>query len=210
MEMNVFLEILRQHPLVPVIKLDDPAAARIIGKGLMDGGLPVAEVTFRSSFAAEGIRVLRREFPDMLTGAGTVLTRQQADQALEAGAQFIVSPGFNPPVVDHVLSRGGMMIPGVTTPSEIEWAMEKGLELLKFFPAEASGGVAFLKAVAAVYPQVRFMPTGGITSANINEYLSLPHIIACGGSWIVKKVDSDWIAEETRKALNIIRGSRDI
>jgi Entner-Doudoroff aldolase len=210
MEQADLIRQFRQYPLVPVIKLESGEAARQTGKGLTGGGLPVAEVTFRSAFAAEGIRLLRKEFPEMLVGAGTVLTPAQADEALEAGAQFIVSPGYNPTVVDHVLGRGALIIPGAATPSEMERAMEKGLFLLKFFPAEAAGGIPFLKAVAPVYPQLSFMPTGGISFYNILEYLALPNVTACGGSWIVKSEDAATIAGETRKVLNKIRGIADV
>lgn len=203
-----FLKEIRRLALVPVIKLEGPDSAAEIGQGLMDGGLPVAEITFRSAYAVEGIRFLRREYPGMLVGAGTVLNRRQADEALAAGARFLVAPGFNPELVSHVISAGALMIPGICTPSEIEQAAAMGLSLLKFFPAEVRGGVAFLKAVAPVYPEIAFMPTGGINQGNIASYLELPQVAACGGSWIVKPGQAGAIAEETRKVRELIGGIR--
>jgi 2-dehydro-3-deoxyphosphogluconate aldolase / (4S)-4-hydroxy-2-oxoglutarate aldolase len=206
MTSSALIKALRPAPLVPVIKLNSPEDVRPIARGLLEGGLPVAEITFRSDAAAEGISTLRRDYPEMLTGAGTVLTTDQADAAIEAGAQFIVAPGLNPRVVRHVLDRGVLMIPGVCTPGEMEAAMEFGLELVKFFPAEAAGGVPFLKAVLPVYPDLSFMPTGGITPDNVRDYLSLPSVVACGGSWMVKSIEEKEIMIKTRQALDLIRG----
>lgn len=172
--------------IVPVITIESGEQAIDLADALIAGNLPLMEITFRSDAAAEAIRRVRAERPDVTVGAGTVLTTGQVDAALKAGAQFIVAPGFNPTVVDYCLKLGVPMAPGVATPSEIEWALERGLNLLKFFPAEQSGGVKYIKAISAPYRGVRFMPTGGITPENLQSYLSVPSIIACGGSWMVK------------------------
>jgi 2-dehydro-3-deoxyphosphogluconate aldolase/(4S)-4-hydroxy-2-oxoglutarate aldolase len=173
--------------IVPVVEIHDAASAPALGDALAVGGLPCAEITFRTANAAESIARLRAAHPDMLVGAGTILSVEQVDAALAAGAQFLVAPGLNPAVVAHARSRGATMIPGVCTPTEIEAALTLGLTTLKYFPAEAAGGVAFLKAVGAVYRSVRFMPTGGIGPANVAEYLAVPAVLACGGSWMVKR-----------------------
>lgn len=185
--MNELFERIRAVGIVPVIKLDRPEDARALGKGLLEGGLPVAEVTFRTAAAPEAIRLLRREYPSLLVGAGTVLTPAQADAALAAGAAFAVTPGFNPRVVDHCLARGLPVVPGVNGPSEVEQGLERGLSLLKFFPAEASGGVKMLKALHGPYAEVAFMPTGGVEPGNLGAYLALPYVAAVGGSWMVKE-----------------------
>ena len=180
-------EVIRQTRIVPVIKLERAADARLLGRALLDGGLPVAEVTFRTGAAPEAIRILRAEYPDLLVGAGTVLTPAQVDAALAAGAAFAVTPGFNPRVVDHCLSRGLPIVPGVNSPSQVEQGLERGLKLLKFFPAEVSGGVKMLKALHGPYAEVLFMPTGGVEPANLASYLALPYVAAVGGSWMVKE-----------------------
>ncbi|MCK4517054.1 MAG: bifunctional 4-hydroxy-2-oxoglutarate aldolase/2-dehydro-3-deoxy-phosphogluconate aldolase [Spirochaetaceae bacterium] len=172
--------------VVPVITIESGDQAVDLADALVAGNLPLMEITFRSDVAAEAIRRVRAERPEVTVGAGTVLTTGQVDAALKAGVQFIVAPGFNPTVVDYCLKLGVPMAPGVATPSEIEWALERGLSLLKFFPAEQSGGVKYIKAISAPYRGVRFMPTGGITPENLQTYLSVPSIIACGGSWMVK------------------------
>ncbi|HUP83479.1 MAG TPA: bifunctional 4-hydroxy-2-oxoglutarate aldolase/2-dehydro-3-deoxy-phosphogluconate aldolase [Candidatus Limnocylindria bacterium] len=170
--------------VVPVVTIDDAADAPGLGAALADGGLPIAEVTFRTGAAAEAIAAIRATRPDVLVGAGTVLDASTVDRALEAGAHFIVAPGFNPGVVAYALARGASVVPGVVTPSEIEAAMSLGLRVLKFFPAEASGGPGYLSAVRATYPTVRFMPTGGVNISNLASYLALPNVIAAGGTWI--------------------------
>lgn len=172
--------------VVPVITIESGDQAIDLADALIAGNLPLMEITFRSDAAAEAIRRVRAERPAVTVGAGTVLTTAQVDAALEAGAQFLVTPGFNPTVVDHCIAAGVPFAPGVATPSELEWALERGLNLLKFFPAEQSGGVKYIKAISAPYRGVRFMPTGGITPENLQSYLSVPSIIACGGSWMVK------------------------
>ena len=171
--------------LVPVIKIDDAKDAAPLAKALYEGGLPCAEVTFRTAAAAEAIAEMVRACPDMLVGAGTVLTTAQVDEAVAAGAKFIVSPGLNPTVVKYCVDKDIPVMPGINNPSGIEQAMELGLKVVKFFPAEPSGGLNMLKAMAAPYGGVRFMPTGGISPANVGDYLAWNRIIACGGSWMV-------------------------
>lgn len=171
--------------IIPVIKLNRVEEAIPLAHALLAGGIPVAEVTFRTEAAAEGIATIRREFPQMLVGAGTVLSTEQATAAIEAGAQFVVSPGSNGKIIDRVLTAGVAMIPGVATPTEIEAAMEKGLRVLKFFPAEALGGIAMLKALSGPYPQIKFVPTGGISAGNMKEYLHQKNVLAVGGSWMI-------------------------
>lgn len=175
---------LHQLRLLPVIALNRAEQAEPLGQTLLAAGLPAAEITFRTPVAAEAIRRLRTAFPELLIAAGTILTPAQVDAALAAGADFIVSPGLNPTTVRYCQQQGIPIIPGVNNPSQVEQALELGLSTLKFFPAEASGGIAMLKALAAVYP-VQFMPTGGISPANLEKYLALPNVIACGGSWMV-------------------------
>jgi len=172
--------------LVPVIVINDATKAVPLAKALCDGGLPCAEVTFRTPQAADAIRAIANELPDMLLGAGTVLTTAQVDQAVAAGAKYIVAPGLNPDVVKYCQSKNIPMLPGVCTPSEVEQGLALGLDALKFFPAEAAGGVNMLKALAGPYGGVKFMPTGGITQKNLKEYLSVKSVFACGGSWMVK------------------------
>lgn len=172
--------------IIPVIKLERVEEAVPLARSLLAGGIPVAEVTFRTSAAAEGIAAIRREVPQMLVGAGTVLTTDQANAAIQAGAQFVVSPGSNGKIIDRVLAAGVAMIPGVATPSEIEAAMERGLNVLKFFPAEALGGIAMLKALSGPYSQIKFVPTGGISANNMKDYLHQKNVLAVGGSWMIQ------------------------
>ena len=171
--------------VVPVVKLDNAASAVKLAKALRKGGLNCAEITFRTDAAEETIKQIAEKYPDMLIAAGTVLTAEQADKAMAAGAKFIVSPGLNPDVVRHCKNKGYPIIPGVCTPGEVEKALSLGLKYLKFFPAEAAGGVKMIKAMAAPYTMVRFMPTGGINTANLADYLSCKAVFACGGSWMV-------------------------
>ena len=175
---------LRHLRLIPVITLNQAEQAVALGQTLLAARLPGAEITFRTPAAAEAIRLLRAAFPDLLIGAGTVLTSSQVDAAMAAGADFIVSPGLNPTTVRYCQQQGIPIIPGINNPGQVEQALELGLSTLKFFPAEASGGIAMLKALSAVYP-VQFMPTGGISPANVEKYLALPSVIACGGTWMV-------------------------
>lgn len=176
----------RQVGIIPVVSVPKLEHAAPLAESLMEGGLPCAEITFRTAAAAAAIEQISVKFPELLLGAGTVLTTEQAADAINAGAKFIVSPGTNPVVVDYCLSKGVTIFPGVCTPTEIEMALAKGVEVLKFFPAETMGGVNFLKAVCAPYRQVKFIPTGGIDTKNIGQYLALPQVVACGGSWMVK------------------------
>jgi 2-dehydro-3-deoxyphosphogluconate aldolase/(4S)-4-hydroxy-2-oxoglutarate aldolase len=175
---------LRATGIVPVVTIEAASDAPALGAALNAGGLPIAEITFRTHAAADAIRALRDAFPDFLVGAGTVLDLPTLERAVAAGAGFVVAPGFNPVIVDRCLELGIPVVPGVSTPTDIEAALGRGLELLKFFPAEAAGGLAFLRAVAAPYAGVSFMPTGGITRDNLPRYLSHPFVAACGGSWI--------------------------
>lgn len=179
-ELNQRLKAIR---IVPVIAINNADDAVPLAKTLVDNGLPCAEITFRTDAAARAIRLMRDAYPDMLIGAGTVLTATQVDAAIDAGADFIVSPGLNPTTVKHCQQSGIPIIPGINNPSLVEQAMELGLDTLKFFPAEASGGIAMLKALSAVYP-VSFMPTGGVSEANVSDYLALPSVLACGGTWM--------------------------
>lgn len=185
--MNDVLKKIQNIGIVPVVVLDDAKDAKPLAKSLIDGGLPCAEVTFRTAAAEEAIKLMADEYPEMLVGAGTVLTTEQVDRAVNAGAKFIVAPGLNPSVVKYCLKKGIPMVPGVNNPSDIEAALELGLEVVKFFPAEASGGLEMIKAMSAPYTSVKFMPTGGINAKNICDYLAFDKIIACGGSWMVKK-----------------------
>lgn len=183
--------------VVPVVKLDNAASAVKLAKVLRKGGLNCAEITFRTDAAEETIKQIAEKYPDMLIAAGTVLTAEQADKAMAAGAKFIVSPGLNPDVVRHCKNKGYPIIPGVCTPGEVEKALSLGLKYLKFFPAEAAGGVKMIKAMAAPYTMVRFMPTGGINTANLADYLSCKAVFACGGNWMVPsdKINSGNFAE---------------
>lgn len=177
--------------IVPVIVIDDPADAVPLAGALSDGSLACAEVTLRTPRALEALRRIAAEQPDMLAGAGTVLTPAQAADARAAGARFIVAPGFNPAVVDYCLTHQIPVFPGVCTPTEIEMALGRGLSVVKFFPAEPIGGLAYLKAIAAPYTELSFIPTGGIGPSNLVSYLAFSRVVACGGSWMAP---SDWIA----------------
>lgn len=172
--------------VVPVVVLDEVKDAVPLAKALVEGGLPCAEVTFRTEVAAESIYAMTQSYPEMLVGAGTVLTIEQVDKAVKAGAKFIVSPGFDPEIVDYCLEKQILILPGCVTPSEVAQAIKRGLKVVKFFPAEQAGGIAMIKAMAAPYHQLKFMPTGGINPNNLNEYLAFDKILCCGGSWMVK------------------------
>lgn len=192
--------------LVPVVKLKNASDAVPLARALCRGGLPVAEITFRTDCAAEAIAAITRDVPEMLVGAGTVLTPEQADRAVAAGAKFIVSPGLNPKVVSHCKEIGVLVIPGCSTPSDLEAAIELGLETVKFFPAEAAGGLPMIKAMSAPYGQLKFMPTGGINEDNMLSYFAFDKVLACGGSFMVKddlieNGDFDAIEQITRSAV---------
>lgn len=209
--MNEVLQKIQKIGIVPVVVLNDAKDAAPLAKALCDGGLPCAEVTFRTEAAEESIRIMTTEYPDMLVGAGTVLTTEQVDRAVGAGAKFIVSPGLNPKVVKYCIDKGIPVTPGTANPSDVEQAIELGLEVVKFFPAEAAGGLNMIKSMAAPYTNMKFMPTGGINAKNINEYLAFPKILACGGSWMVKgdlvaAGEFDKITELTREAVMTMLG----
>lgn len=180
------LPALAKHKLVPVVVLDSACSAGPLADALIGGGLPVAEVTFRTEAAEASIRVMA-ERDGMIVGAGTVLTVEQAKRAVDAGASFIVSPGTNPPVVEYCIKEGIPITPGIATPTDIDLASGFGLDVLKFFPAEAYGGIKTLKALSAPYGHVRFIPTGGVSAKNLLDYLALPCVHACGGSWMVDR-----------------------
>ena len=211
--MNEVLEKLGKIGIVPVVVLDDAKDAENLGRALMEGGLPCAQVTFRTAAAEESIRILSEKFPEMIVGAGTVLTIEQVDRAVKAGAKFIVSPGTNPKVVDYCVKNNIPITPGTCTPSNVETALEFGLDVVKFFPAEPSGGLNFIKAIAAPYVGVKFMPTGGINAKNVRDYLAYDRIIACGGSWMVTKDlikagDFEQIKKLTAEAAEIVKEVR--
>ena len=204
---------LKQIGIIPVVVLYDKLDAVPLAECLMEGGLPCAEVTFRTAAAEESIRLMAKTFPEMIIGAGTVLTTEQANRAIDAGAKFIVSPGFNPKVTEYVLKKGVPMTPGVCTPTEIEAAMQYDLDVLKFFPAEPSGGLKMIKALAAAYVNLQFMPTGGINAENVKDYLKYDRIVACGGSWMVnggliKDGKFEEIKKLVREAANIVKEIR--
>lgn len=179
------LEKISRTGIVPVVKIDRAQDALPLARALCAGGLPCAEVTFRTDAAAQAIRIMTENFPDMCVGAGTVLNAAQVDAAVEAGAKFIVSPGLNPNTVRYCQEKNIPITPGTSSPSDIEQAIELGLEVVKFFPAEQSGGIAKIKAMAAPYVNMKFMPTGGISAKNLTSYLDFDRVIACGGSWMV-------------------------
>ena len=199
--------------VIPVVVLNDVKDALPLAKALCEGGLPCAEVTFRTDAAEESIRLMAKEYPQMLIGAGTVLTTDQVDRAVNAGASFIVSPGFDPEIVDYCLSKNIPVIPGCVTPSEVAQAVKRGLTRIKFFPAEQAGGLAMIKAMGAAYTTVKFMPTGGINAKNLASYLSCDKIYACGGSWMVKgdlikAGEFEKIKEMTKEAVALVKEIR--
>lgn len=182
--MTTIKQRLSEIKVVPVIAIKDANKAAKLAQVLVENGLPCAEVTFRTPAAAQAIKNMREAYPDMLIGSGTVLTTKQVDESIEAGVDFVVSPGLNPTTVKYCQQRGVPIVPGVNNPSLVEQAMELGLDTLKFFPAEPSGGVNMLKALTAVYP-ISFMPTGGVSPKNVNDYLAISAVFACGGTWMI-------------------------
>lgn len=211
--MNDILRKIGEFGIVPVVVLDDAKDAVPLAEALIKGGLPCAEVTFRTEAAEESIRIMSEKFPNMLIGAGTVLTTEQVDRAVAAGAKFIVSPGLNPKVVSFCVNKGIPITPGTSNASDIEAALEFGLDVVKFFPAEPAGGLKMIKALAAPYVGVKFMPTGGINAENVKSYLAYDRILACGGSWMVKgelvrNGEFDKICEMTAEAVRIVKESR--
>ena len=211
--MKDFKDEFRKIGIVPVVVLDDAKDAAPLAKALTEGGLPCAEVTFRTAAAADVIKNMVEEYPDILVGAGTVLTTEQVDRAVEAGAKFIVSPGLNPEVVKYCLDRDIPVTPGTQTPSEMEQALALGLDFVKFFPAEPAGGLKMIKAVGAALTALKFMPTGGISASNVTEYLQSDKIFCCGGSWMVKgdmikAGDFDAIKAKVAEAAQIVKDVR--
>ncbi|MDP2489781.1 bifunctional 4-hydroxy-2-oxoglutarate aldolase/2-dehydro-3-deoxy-phosphogluconate aldolase [Vibrio splendidus] len=201
--------VLADLKVIPVIAIDKAEDILPLGKVLAENGLPVAEITFRSDAAVEAIRLLKEAQPDMLIGAGTILTREQVVAAKEAGATFIVSPGFNPNTVKACQDLDIPIIPGVNSPSTVEAALEMGITTLKFFPAEASGGINMVKSLLAPYGDIQLMPTGGINTSNISQYLDIPRVLCCGGSWMVDKTlinQGEWdkIGQLTREAIQLV------
>ena len=211
--MNEVLEKIQKIGIVPVVVLNDAKDAEPLAKALCNGGLPCAEVTFRTDAAEESIRIMSEKYPEMLVGAGTVLTTEQVDRAVAAGAKFIVSPGLNPKIVKYCVEKNIPITPGIRNPSEAEQAIENGLEVVKFFPAEPAGGLKMIKAMAAPYAGLKFMPTGGINATNVREYLAYDKILACGGSWMVKGSlveagEFDKIEAMTKEAVEIVKEVR--
>lgn len=199
--------------VVPVVVLKNAKDALPLAEALINGGLPCAEVTFRTEAAEESIRLMSEKYPDMLVGAGTVLTIEQVDRAVAAGAKFIVSPGFDPEIVDYCLEKEIPVFPGCITPSEVAQAVKRGMKVVKFFPAEQFGGVATIKALAAPYTTMKFMPTGGVSAKNLADYLSCDKILCCGGSWMVKSAliengEFDKICEMTKEAVALAASIR--
>ena len=210
--MKAIINQLEASKVVPVVKIEDAKDALPLGKALIKGGLPVIEITFRSDAAAEAIASLSYELPDICVGAGTVLTIDQVNQAIDSGARFIVAPGFNPRVVDYCIDRNIPVFPGVNSPTQVEMGLERDLKVLKFFPAEASGGLNMLKAMAAPYGDVRFMPTGGINIDNLKDYLAFDRIIACGGTWLATAalINDNRFDEITRLVEEVVKTTQQI
>ena len=213
MKMKELAEKFQKFGVVPVVVLEDTKDAAPLAKALVEGGLPCAEVTFRTEAAEASIRLMAEQYPEMLIGAGTVLTKEQVDAAVNAGAKFIVSPGFDPEIVDYCLEKEISVLPGCISPSEVAQAVKRGLNIVKFFPAEAAGGLAMIKAMAAPYTGLKFMPTGGINANNLKEYLSCDKILCCGGSWmvkgdLVKAGEFDKIREMTKEARQLVDAIR--
>lgn len=211
--MGTIAEQFYEYGVVPVVVLEDAKDALPLAEALIEGGLPCAEVTFRTEAAEESIRRMSEKYPDMLVGAGTVLTIEQVDRAVKAGAKFIVSPGFDPEIVDYCLSKDIPVFPGCITPSEVAQAAKRGMKVVKFFPAEQAGGVSMIKAMVAPYTMMKFMPTGGINAKNLKEYLEYDKILCCGGSWMVKgdMIRSgafDKIKELTKEAVELAAAIR--
>ena len=211
--MNPVLEQIQKTGIIPVVVLDDAKDAEPLAKALCEGGLPCAEVTFRTEAAEECIRIMSEKFPEMFVGAGTILTTEQVDRAVAAGAKFIVSPGLNPRIVKYCVEKGIVITPGCANASDMEQALENGLEVVKFFPAEPAGGLNMIKALAAPYVGLKFMPTGGISPKNVRDYLAYDRIIACGGGWMVKNDlvkagDFAAITELAKECVQIVKESR--
>ncbi|WP_160680897.1 bifunctional 4-hydroxy-2-oxoglutarate aldolase/2-dehydro-3-deoxy-phosphogluconate aldolase [Clostridium sp. C8-1-8] len=211
--MNTILEKIKSYGVVPVVVIEDLDHALPLAEALCEAGLPIAEITFRTKEAKAAIEIIKKSFPDMLIGAGTVLNTAQVDQAIEAGAEFIISPGLNPKTLTYCRERDILMIPGCANPSDIELAIEFGLEAVKFFPAKQAGGLPMIKALSGPYSDMMFMPTGGIDWNNLEEYLSFPKVLACGGSFMVKADymktgDFQAIKKATREVVELVKKVR--
>lgn len=211
--MSTIKEKIAEFGVVPVVVLEDVKDAKPLADALVQGGLPCAEVTFRTDAAEESIRIMTKEYPDMLVGAGTVLTIDQVNKAVNAGAKFIVSPGFDAEIVDYCMKNEIPVFPGCITPSEVAQAVKRGLDVVKFFPAGQFGGVEAIKALAAPYTTIKFMPTGGVNAKNLKDYLSCDKIVCCGGSWmvkddLVKAGDFEKIRELTAEAAELVKSIR--
>ena len=211
--MKTLEEQFYDYAVVPVVVLNDAEDAAPLADALVKGGIPCAEVTFRTEAAEESIRIMSEKYPEMLVGAGTVLTTEQVDRAVATGAKFIVSPGFDPEIVDYCMEKNIPVFPGCVSPSEVAQAVKRGLKVVKFFPAEQAGGLAMLKAMAAPYTMLKFMPTGGINTKNLKEYLGFSKILCCGGSWMVKgdmikNKEFDKITEMTKEAVELAAAAR--
>lgn len=208
----IFINIIQkieEFKLIPVVIIENPDDTLSLGQVLIEAGLPIIEITFRTQAAEQAISILSKNLPDLLIGAGTVLRIDQVKKAVSAGTQFIVTPGFNPKIVDYCIDTKIPIIPGVNTPSMVEWALDKGLKVVKFFPANLSGGTKMLNSLAGPYPDMKFIPTGGINNECLIDYLKLSNVFACGGSWIVKKdlISSgqfEEIKRLTKNALSLI------
>ncbi len=212
--MRGILQTLSELGVVPVVTIDRAEDGVPLAEALVAGGLPCAEITYRTAAAGKGIRSITTEFPSVLVGAGTVLIQDQAERAVEAGARFVVSPGFDPSVVEWCLEHGVSVIPGVATPTDVQMGLTRGLNTFKFFPAEALGGPRTLKALSGPFGGVKFMPMGGISPGNLAEYLRLPAVDACGGSWVasrdlISKGDFAEVTRLAREAIDIVRRVRE-
>lgn len=209
---NIMVQI-EKTGVIPVVVINDVEDAEPLAQALCEGGLPCAEITFRTAAAEESIRKMTDTYPDMLIGAGTVLTTEQVDRAVAAGAKFIVSPGFDPEVVDYCILKKIPVFPGCITPSEVAQAVKRGLKVVKFFPAAQFGGVSTIQALAAPYVGLKFMPTGGVSAKNLADYLQCKSIIACGGSWMVKSDlikagEFEKIKDMTKEAVSLVNEIR--
>lgn len=208
--MTDLIKRLSEIKIIPVIQIDNASLAVPLAKTLIANGLPAAEITFRTAAASDAIKQIREACPDLLLGAGTILNSQQVDQAFQAGASFMVSPGLNPRTVKYCQDKGIPIVPGINNPSQVDQGLELGLDFLKFFPAEASGGLAMLKSLLAPYVDLKLMPTGGINLTNVKSYLEIERVICCGGTWMVppKLINAqDWdeIGRLTKQATELVR-----
>lgn len=209
MKVKTIFEKLEKNMILPVVVIDDSKHAAPLGKALLEGGLGIAEVTFRTDAAPDALKILKQKYPQMLLAAGTVLNVEQVKMATDAGADFIVSPGINPKVVEYCVKNNICIIPGTCNPTNIEMALSYGIHVVKFFPAEASGGINYIKVISAPYSNVRFIPTGGINQNNLQNYLSFDRVLACGGSWMVRQdllqsQNYEEITQLTYKAVTLV------